>query len=232
VTDTKPTPANAKIPVRSRGHRTRSRLLAAAKTVFERKGYLDTRVADIVSAARLAHGSFYTYFDSKEHIFREIFENVVEDVAEALKVPDEGSAAERVTAVVRRQIELYEQYFAILGLLDQVGNLAQFNSLRQRLRRSSVDRAEQLIRGLKEDGETGPEPVDPHIMATALVTMTDSFAHTWLVVREPFDREQTLANLNAIWLRSLGVKNPADRQPGSRTSTPQPRSSRKRPQAS
>ena len=198
--------SDPKTPVRQRGQQTRARLLAAAQKVFERDGYLDARVADISAAAHVAHGSFYTYFDSKEDIFREIVETVADDVYAALDARDEGSAAERISAANLRHVELYEQHAIVLGLIEQVGNLAQFSELRRDMRRRSVERAERLIKRLKAEGETTAEPLDPHIMATALVGMTDSFAYTWFVLGEPFHRTKALANLDAIWLRTLGVR--------------------------
>ena len=196
---------DSKAPVRQRGQLTRARLLAAAQKVFERDGYLDARVADISAAARVAHGSFYTYFDSKEDIFREIVETVADDVYAALDALDEGSAAERISAANLRHIELYEQHAIVLGLIEQVGNLAQFSELRRDMRRRSVERAERLIKRLKAEGATGAEPLDPHMMATALVGMTDSFAYTWFVLGESFNRTKALRNLDAVWLRTLGI---------------------------
>jgi hypothetical protein len=93
----------------------------------------------------------------------------------------------------------------VLGLIEQVGNLAQFSELRHDMRRRSVERAERLIKRLKAEGATSVEPLDPHIMATALVGMTDSFAYTWFVLGEAFNRKKALANLDAIWMRTLGV---------------------------
>jgi AcrR family transcriptional regulator len=205
VANARPPDADPKTPVRQRGQQTRARLLAAAQKVFERDGYLDARVADISAAARVAHGSFYTYFDSKEDIFREIVETVADDVYAALDALDEGTPAERISAANLRHIELYEQHAIVLGLIEQVGNLAQFSELRRDMRRRSVERAERLIKRLKAEDVTSAEPLDPHVMATALVGMTDSFAYTWFVLGEPFNRTKALANLDAIWLRTLGI---------------------------
>ena len=50
--------------------------------MFERRGYHETRIADITASARMAVGSFYTYFDSKEEIFEALLiemENLVYD---------------------------------------------------------------------------------------------------------------------------------------------------------
>ena len=47
-------------PTTQRGARTRAALVKAARKVFERDGYLDTRLTDITKEARCAAGSFYT----------------------------------------------------------------------------------------------------------------------------------------------------------------------------
>ena len=47
-------------PATARGKRTRDALVAAARKVFERDGYLDSRLVDIVQEAGCSIGSFYT----------------------------------------------------------------------------------------------------------------------------------------------------------------------------
>ena len=48
-------------------------LLEAGRTVFANKDYRHTSVADIANQCRVAVGSFYNYFDSKEDIFLKIY---------------------------------------------------------------------------------------------------------------------------------------------------------------
>jgi AcrR family transcriptional regulator len=55
------------------GRERRAEILRAARKVFEDHGFLDTRVADMVAAAGVAQGTFYTYFDSKEAVYIEAF---------------------------------------------------------------------------------------------------------------------------------------------------------------
>src|SRR5262245_32537914 len=55
-----------------RGHRTRSKLLVAAREIFSRTGFFEVRITDITARAGVASGTFYTYFDSKEELFREV----------------------------------------------------------------------------------------------------------------------------------------------------------------
>lgn len=52
--------------------RTCDQRLADAIAVFERQGYLNSSVEQIVNEAGLAWGSFCTYFESKAHVYREL----------------------------------------------------------------------------------------------------------------------------------------------------------------
>ena len=65
-------------PRSRKGVETRARLVAPAKEIFERDGFLDARISDIAERAGLSHGSFYHYFESKEEVFREVAAEVDE----------------------------------------------------------------------------------------------------------------------------------------------------------
>jgi AcrR family transcriptional regulator len=71
-----------------RGRRSRLALVEAAKRVFGSDGFLNARVLDIALEAGLSHGSFYTYFESKEEIFREVIDAVKVDMTRPVSVAD------------------------------------------------------------------------------------------------------------------------------------------------
>lgn len=59
-----------KVPRTERGRRTLRALLDAAAAEFGEKGFHESSVVSITSRAGVALGSFYTYFDSKDALFR------------------------------------------------------------------------------------------------------------------------------------------------------------------
>jgi AcrR family transcriptional regulator len=61
-----------------------ARLVAAAREAFAQHGYAGVNVADICSAADVAKGTFYRYFDSKEAIFLAAARSTVDAVGEQL----------------------------------------------------------------------------------------------------------------------------------------------------
>jgi AcrR family transcriptional regulator len=52
----------------------RLKLLAAARHVFAEKGYFNTKISDVVSAAGMSQGNLYWYFPSKEALLQAVLE--------------------------------------------------------------------------------------------------------------------------------------------------------------
>jgi AcrR family transcriptional regulator len=59
-----------KLPKTARGRQTRDKLLQAAEIEFGSQGFHDASVSSITKEAGVALGTFYTYFESKEEIYR------------------------------------------------------------------------------------------------------------------------------------------------------------------
>jgi AcrR family transcriptional regulator len=62
--------------------RRRNMVLDTALRVFSDKGYHHTRISDIIEAAGIARGTFYLYFDSKNAIFHELLDRLLERIRE------------------------------------------------------------------------------------------------------------------------------------------------------
>jgi AcrR family transcriptional regulator len=88
----------AKAPRTERGRRTLRALLDAAAAEFGEKGFHESSVVSITSRAGVALGSFYTYFDSKETLFRALVKDmsgqVRDNVAPAMSDANDGIDAE------------------------------------------------------------------------------------------------------------------------------------------
>ena len=69
------TPAE-KTPRTERGRKTLRLLLDAAAAEFGEKGFHESSVVSITQRAGVALGSFYTYFDSKEAVFRALVDTM------------------------------------------------------------------------------------------------------------------------------------------------------------
>jgi AcrR family transcriptional regulator len=84
----------------------RAQVLRHAKRIFARKGYHRTNVADIISRARIARGTFYLYFENKKDLFEELLEQVLRELATRIHRirigPEEPEPADQLRANLRR----------------------------------------------------------------------------------------------------------------------------------
>ncbi|MET7952189.1 helix-turn-helix domain-containing protein [Micromonospora sp. NPDC005324] len=64
-----------------KGHQTRTRLLAAARELFGRRGYDDTSIELILQAAGVQRGGFYHHFGSKQAAFDAVLDTVIAELA-------------------------------------------------------------------------------------------------------------------------------------------------------
>ena len=63
---------------------TREGLLAAARELFDNRGYAGTSIDDIARSARVTRGALYHHFASKQDLFRAVVERLYEDVVQRL----------------------------------------------------------------------------------------------------------------------------------------------------
>ncbi len=105
-----------KAPRTDRGRRTLRALLDAAAAEFGEKGFHESSVVSITSRAGVALGSFYTYFDSKETLFRALVKDmsgqVRDHVAPVLpgdgdQIDAEGRAFAAFLGFAREHKEIY-----------------------------------------------------------------------------------------------------------------------------
>ena len=91
--------SDGKAPRTARGRKTLRAILDAAAIEFGERGFHDASISAITRRAGVALGSFYTYFDSKDAVFRalvrDLSDQVRDHVGPAVRAAPDGIAAER-----------------------------------------------------------------------------------------------------------------------------------------
>ncbi len=205
---TGPTPAMNR-PLTARGVRTRTNLVKAARALFERNGFLDTNVGDITARAHVAHGTFYTYFASKEEIFSEVVEMLLADTRriadEEPPVAQDGWLSERIERANRGYLNAYVANARMMAVLEQV---ATFNprlaQVRRMSRQYSVQRSAEAIRRWQGRGLIDLR-IDPVYAANSLGSMVDRSAYVWIVLGESYQMDVAVEQLTRLYCNALGV---------------------------
>jgi AcrR family transcriptional regulator len=203
-------------PRTTKGRRTRKALVDAARVVFERDGFLGARVSDMTALAEVSHGSFYSYFDTKEEIFWTVLNDVTVDMFDnmstrPLAVPRTATSLQESIEQANQQfIDSFRRNAAMIRVLEEVATYNDdFRELRREVRHRFIERIARSFKQHQARGAVSPS-VDAEYAAHALGAMMDRFCYAWFVLEEDFDEARALAELNRIWLSTLGLA-PADR---------------------
>lgn len=100
----------------------RDRIVAAAVRVFSDKGFHSSTIADVCRESGLSVGAIYTYFPSKEALFRQSCDLIaargLEELAERLA--GASTTAERMAVAVDLFIETIDEYAGAPGQISLV----------------------------------------------------------------------------------------------------------------
>jgi AcrR family transcriptional regulator/transcriptional regulator with XRE-family HTH domain len=194
-----------------RGRRKRAALVEAARSVFEEKGYENCRITDITSRAKAAYGTFYTYFDSKEAIISEIYDELLLDFKAVYQAEPEGAStpAQLIERANRSFLRGYHRHARMMVLLEY---MAIFNEklrdIRLAAHRTHVGRTYRAICEWQREGFVDSD-VDAYYAATALGAMVNRSAYYWIALGEQYDEDTAVEQLTLLYCRALGI--PYDR---------------------
>lgn len=198
-----------------RGRAARTRLIAAARRIFERDGFLQARIADICQEAGLSQPSFYTYFHSKAEVFHEVVGDVDFELLTMPRGEEQQDPIARLRAANRHYLEFYRDNAAIIAVIDQV---AAFDAdMRTERFRDSQERfalaIERRIRKYQDAGLADPR-VDPHLAAMALGNMVTATASALFVHGFPaVDFDHVVDQLTLLWANAIGLAHDPGEHP-------------------
>jgi AcrR family transcriptional regulator len=178
----------------------------AARTVFEEQGFLHARVADVCKAANTSHGTFYTYFDSKEAVFKEVVDSVELDLLAVDRMPEDTDPVERIRVANRHYLETYRANAKIMAVIHQVATFdADVRATRVQRQNAFAAAIERRTRAYQEAGLADPD-VDPRYAAQALGGMVAFFAEDMFSQDTGFTLDEAVEQLTVLWANAVGLR--------------------------
>jgi TetR/AcrR family fatty acid metabolism transcriptional regulator len=187
----------------------REAILRSAVKVFARKGFFNSKVADIAGDAGIADGTVYLYFKSKDEILHSIFDQAMEifiaegqrEIADLTKPEDrlrriaelhlERLGADRDLAIVF-QVELrgsikFMQEFSAAGFADYL----------------------DIIKKTIDDGQRSGAfrtDVKPIVAAKILYGALDEMVTNWILSKKEYDLSPMAEQVLKTFLGGMAAK--------------------------
>ena len=165
--------SDGKAPRTARGQRTLRKILDAALEEFGEKGFSEGSIVGITSRARVALGTFYTYFDSKEAVFQELVRDMSAQVRDhvAPMLADATDALDGEGRALASFLDFVRTHRQVYRIIDE----AEFVDP-EGFRKHYVTTAERIATRLqagKDKGEvvTIDSPVATEVEAWAIMGM-------------------------------------------------------------
>jgi AcrR family transcriptional regulator len=159
------------------GHRRRAELMEAAVMLAADNGFGRTRVSDIVGRVGVGQGVFYWYFESKDALFREIFEDTTRRLRfyQGAFIANEPDPILRIAKGIVASFDFIVRNAHVFALLDHEQG---------RLRRTRRDAGRihmlDTARHITEATQTGLiRPMDPTFPATAISGVVNQLARDY-----------------------------------------------------
>ena len=194
--------ASDKTPRTERGRRTLRRLLDAAALEFGEKGFHDGSIAGITGRAGVALGSFYTYFESKDAIFRALVQDlsrrVGEEARRAQSGPLDALATER--AALEAFLRFTREHKEIYRIIDEAEfvDAASFRLHYETTARRILDR----LKAGASTGELRDDLEEAH--AWAIMGMNVFLGLRYAIWSDDHSAERIAALANIILREGIG----------------------------
>jgi AcrR family transcriptional regulator len=149
----------------------KERILEAAKSIFAHKGFSETKMSDIASAANVSYGLTYHYFANKEAIFTNLLQKALQGALELMQYAkaQPGTAWDRLhwlTSEILRGAQ-NEPEFEMLVLQALTNNAVPQETHAMVLQESQLNH--EVLKQLIAEGQAAGEVVagDPDLLTTA-----------------------------------------------------------------
>jgi AcrR family transcriptional regulator len=193
---------------------TEAALKAAARRVFAERGYLNTKITDITAAAGRAAGSFYNHFASKDELLAALLTDMFDDDTAATDPEHDPDLSRR--EALRWHVAAYWRFYRRhLSEMVALREAAIVNpEFGRRLREMVAADSAHMVDHLAFVRAAGiPLPGEPRLVISAMYSLLDQFAYTWLVgggdgSRPPVDDEEAIDTLTDLLHRGIAGRAP------------------------
>ncbi len=190
-------------PRTERGRRTQRAILDAAAAEFGEKGFHESSIVSITIRAGVALGSFYTYFESKEALFKALVADMsgrVRDHVAPVLAGHDGGAIEAEGVALEAFLRFARSHKEIYRIIDEAEFVAPDDWRAHYL--TTANRILERLQAARAKGELGVEPSEVH--AWAIMGMNVFLGLRFGVMDGASDLTEVARSANALLKDGMG----------------------------
>ncbi len=184
----------------------RNLFIISALSVFEEKGFNNTRIKDITNKANTSVGNFYNYFNSKEEVIEVLISGLAELMISKFRELFIYFKDNRIPPIsaVKKLFRGYAKMFkekkeTFLIFFEQMGGMDQkYRTKRNEIMDNFTDEVEKIIIKLLE---FGARDQNPKISARVWTSTVLGVFIWWIRSDFELDEEELVNNLTAFLVR-------------------------------
>lgn len=186
------------------------RILDAAVKVFARKGFFQSKVAEIAREAGVADGTIYLYFKNKDDLLISIFEVKMEQVISSFRsaIEELASAREKLAGLIRMHLAEFHAN-PDLAAVFQV-ELRQSSRFMHESDKTQLKRYLDLVTEIIEQGQKEGvfrRDISAGLIKRLIFGTLDEVVSTWVLAGRRHDLKALAKPITDLFLR--GIEQPS-----------------------
>lgn len=172
----------------------RAVILDAALKTFVKRGYSETRVSEIASEAKVAEGTLYNYFQSKEDLLLSLFDEkwggIIDDIRKKISRLDDPNKKLKVMFSVVVRLFRKDRHLAEIFLVD----VKQSSIFIKNYPVNRVVEFIELIEEILEDGKRRGiyrKDLDTHVAKMIIFGAAQGILLSWVLSESAAERRKT-----------------------------------------
>tara|TARA_B100001013_G_scaffold341495_1_gene266073 strand:+ start:536 stop:1138 length:603 start_codon:yes stop_codon:yes gene_type:complete len=184
----------------------RQQILDSAVAVFAEKGFYNAKVTDIAHKAGIAHGTVYLYFQTKEDILIQIFEEKFEELVSYIfmEVGTEQNALAKLRRLILIQLQMVETNPELTELMLLEARQSSKFILSSAISKIGdyCDKIEGILKEGIEEGLVRPD-LDLTVASTMLYSGIEGIATRWMLENKHYNLNSCAEQLTQLFIDGI-----------------------------
>ena len=187
------------------------RIIAAATSVFAKKGFYQSKISEIAKEAQVADGTVYIYFENKDDILIRLFEEQMQMVLDNMRshLDGIGDPVKKLEKFALTHLELIEENPDVAEIIQV--ELRQSGKFMKEYRNEKflqyLDIIEEIVKEGQKDG-IFKEDIIPVVIKRAFFGALDEVSRYWVLSsRKQYDIRITAKQISSYFLSGIRLNS-------------------------